>query len=215
MQDKRIGRRRFLWVAGGALGASMLLCGGVATVAATPTPALNFGQSSCGKGRNMQKVLVAYASRCGSTAEVGQAIADQLCARGATVDVCSVEEVQDVAAYDAVVLGSAIRMGKWLPAALELVEQNTAALQAKQTAFFTVHMLNADDSAASRQARAAYVEPVHALMTPQYEAFFTGKMDMSKLSFLDRMVAKMVKSKDEDRRDWPAIRAWGEQIFAA
>jgi hypothetical protein len=40
-------------------------------------------------------------------------------------------------------------------------------------------------------------------------------MDMSKLSFLDRMVAKMVKSKDEDRRDWPAIRAWGQHIFAA
>ena len=100
MQDKRISRRRFLWVAGGALGASMLMCGGLATVVAAHTPALNFGQSSCGKGRNMQKVLVAYASRCGSTAEVGQAIADQLCQRGAAVDVCSVEEVQDVAAYD-------------------------------------------------------------------------------------------------------------------
>lgn len=214
MAEQHISRRRFLWVAGGALGASMLMCGGLATVVAAPTPASNFGQSSCGKGRNMQKVLVAYASRCGSTAEVGQAIADQLCQRGAAVDVCSVEEVQDVAAYDTVVLGSAIRMGQWLPAAVQFVERNAATLQARQSAFYTVHMLNADDSEASRQARAAYVEPVHAVMTPQYEAFFTGKMDMSKLSFVDRMVAKMVKSKDEDRRDWPAIRAWGRQIFA-
>ena len=162
----------------------------------------------------MQKVLVAYASRCGSTAEVGQAIADRLCQRGAMVDVRAVEEVQDVAAYDAVVLGSAIRMGKWLPAAVQFVERDAATLQARQSAFYTVHMLNADDSEASRQARATYVEAVHAVMTPQYEAFFTGKMDMSKLSFVDRMVAKMVKSKDEDRRDWPAIRAWGQQIFA-
>ena len=214
MQEKRISRRRFLWVAGGALGASMLMCGGLATVVAAPTPALNFGQSSCGKGQNMLKVLVVYASRCGSTAEVGQALADQLCQRGATVDVRAVEDVQDVTACDAVVLGSAIRMGKWLPAALQFVECNAATLQAKRTAFFTVHMLNTDDSQASRQARAAYVESVHAMMTPQYEAFFTGKMDMSKLSFVDRMVAKMVKSKDEDRRDWPAIRAWGQQIFA-
>jgi menaquinone-dependent protoporphyrinogen oxidase len=215
MGDKQISRRRFLWVAGGALGAGMLMCGGVATTMAAPTPALNFGQSSCGKGRTMQQVLVAYASRCGSTAEVGQAIADQLCQRGATVDVRAVEEVQDVTGYDAVVLGSAIRMGKWLPAALQFVERNAAALQTRQTAFFTVHMLNSDDSEASRQARAAYVEPVHALLTPQHEAFFAGKMDMSQLSFLDRMVAKMVKAKDEDKRNWPAIQAWGRQIFAA
>lgn len=163
----------------------------------------------------MQKVLVAYASRCGSTAEVAQAIADQLCQAGAAVDVCAVDAVTDVAAYDSVVVGSAIRMGKWLPAAVEFVEQNRAALQTRQTAFFTVHMLNTDDSEASRQARAAYVAPVHAVMIPQSEAFFAGKMDLGKLNFLDRMVARMVKAQDADLRDWPAIRAWGAQIMAA
>ena len=163
----------------------------------------------------MEKVLVAYASCCGSTAEVGQAIADQLCRRGASVAMCSVEDVQDVAVYDAVVVGSAIRMGKWLPAAVQFVDRNRALLQSKQTAFFTVHMLNVDDSAASRQARAAYMEPVHTLLMPQHEAFFAGKMDMGKLSFTDRMIAKLVKSKDEDKRSWPAIHAWGDQIFVA
>ena len=160
------------------------------------------------------RILVTYATCAGSTAEVAAACAETLAARGYAVDVKPVKEKTQLTGYSAVVLGSAIRMGKWLPAAVQFVERNAATLQAKQSAFYTVHMLNADDSEASRQARAAYVEPVHALMTPQYEAFFTGKMDMSKLSFVDRMVAKMVKSKDEDRRDWPAIRAWGQQIFA-
>lgn len=163
----------------------------------------------------MEKVLVAYASRCGSTAEVAQAVADQLCRRGATVDVRTIEDVQDLTGYDAVVVGSAIRMGKWLPAAMNFVERNRPTLQAKQTAFYTVHLLNVDDSEASRQARAAYVAPVHALLTPQYEAFFAGKMEMGKLSLVDRLVAKMVKAKDEDKRDWPAIQAWGDQLFAA
>lgn len=215
MDNTHISRRRFILAAGGALGAGVLLCGGLATVAASPPAAMNFGETSCKREQIMQKVLVAYASCCGSTTEVAQAIADQLCQRGAAVDVRPVDEVQDVTDYTAVVVGSAIRMGKWLPAALQFVERNRAPLQARQTAFFTVHMLNTDDSAASRQARAAYVAPVHAVMTPQYEAFFAGKMDLGKLSFLDRMIARMVKAKDADLRDWPAIRTWGAQIMAA
>jgi hypothetical protein len=39
-------------------------------------------------------------------------------------------------------------------------------------------------------------------------------MDMSKLSFIDRTVARMVGSKDEDARDWNKIRAWAQTVFA-
>jgi menaquinone-dependent protoporphyrinogen oxidase len=157
--------------------------------------------------------LVVYASRCGSTVEVAQAVAEQLCRRGAAADVCAVEDAREIAGYDAVVVGSAIRMGRWLPAAVQFVEQNRAALQQMPTAFFTVHMMNVDDSEESRKARAEYVAPVHALLTPQYEAFFPGKMDLARLGFMDRLIAKMVKSKDEDLRNWTTIRAWGDQLF--
>lgn len=160
----------------------------------------------------MQKVLVAYASKCGSTGEVAQAIAQQLCSHGATVDVRRVEEAHDVAGYDAFVIGSAIRMGSWLGEARQFVEKNAAALTAAPTAFFTVHMLNTDDSEESRTNRAAYVAPIHTIVQPQAEAFFAGKLEMSKMSFLDRMISKLMKAQDEDRRDWKAITQWADQV---
>ena len=68
---------------------------------------------------------------------------------------------------------------------------------------------------ASRQGRAAYTVPVHQLITPQAEAFFAGKMDLARLSFLDRMIIKAMKGQDEDLRDWDAIRAWAGEIANA
>ncbi|GIK75803.1 MAG: flavodoxin [Chloroflexota bacterium] len=160
----------------------------------------------------MSKVLVAYASKAGSTGEVAQAIAQELCAQGLTVDVRRVREVKDVSEYDAFVVGSAIRMGSWLGEAKQFVEVNAAALQAAPTAFFTVHMLNTDDSEESKTNRAAYVAPIHAIVQPDAEAFFAGKMELGKLSFLDRMISKMMGAQDEDKRDWEAIKRWADQL---
>lgn len=212
MHNPTLSRRRFLIASGGVLTASALMCSG-ATLLGSRTPAIEFVQMSCVKEATMRKVLVAYATKCGSTGEVAQAIGATLCASGAGVDVRRIEDVTDVTDYDAFVIGSAIRMGSWLPQAKEFVAANAARLRSAPTAFFTVHMLNTDDSETSKAARSAYVAPVHAILEPQSEAFFAGKLDMSKMSFLDRMISKMMKARDEDRRDWKAIAAWTDQLL--
>lgn len=211
-EEKSISRRRFLVATGGILAASTLLCGGV-TIVGAQTPPIEFVSTECGRSPAMSKVLVAYASKCGSTGEVAQAIAQTLCERGMTVDVRRVDEVSDVEAYDAFVVGSAIRMGSWLGEAKRFVETNVATLNAAPTAFFTVHMLNLDDSEESRAARAAYVAPVHAIVQPQAEAFFAGKLDLDRMSFVDRMISKMMKATNEDKRDWAAIEAWAGEFM--
>jgi menaquinone-dependent protoporphyrinogen oxidase len=212
-ESKKIGRRRFILLAGGALGASLLACGGGLAIVATPTPAMNFGTSACGKENGMKKILVTYASRYGSTAEVAQAIAAQLCARGEAVDGCAVADVTDVSAYRAVVVGSAVRMGQWLAPAVKFVEAHKDALSQVPVAYFTVHMLSVDDSEASRQKRAAYVAPVRAILAPSHEAFFAGKIDSRQFTLLDRLMTKATGSVDGDQRNWPAIRTWADQIF--
>ena len=65
------------------------------------------------------KILVTFASRAGSTAEVAKAIGKALSDSGAQVDVLAMRDVQDLAPYRAVVAGSAIRKKKWLPEAGE------------------------------------------------------------------------------------------------
>ena len=63
-------------------------------------------------------------------------------------------------------------------------------------------MLNTGEDAESQKLRSAYTAPVHTLLTPAAEAFFTGKMDLSKLSIFDRLISAVIKAKDEDLRDW-------------
>jgi menaquinone-dependent protoporphyrinogen oxidase len=58
-------------------------------------------------------VLVAYASKRGSTAEIAEAIADTLRQSGMTVDCIGAGKVDSVESYDAVVLGSAVYIKRW------------------------------------------------------------------------------------------------------
>jgi menaquinone-dependent protoporphyrinogen oxidase len=164
----------------------------------------------------MNKILVTYASRAGSTTEVAQEIAQVLTDTGATVDVKPVKDVRDVSGYTAVVVGSAIRMGNWLPEAVEFVRNHRAQLSQIPTAFFTVHMLNRDNSDESRQAREQYTAQVREILVPNEEIFFSGKMKYARLGFFDRAIAQSVgkatNSEEGDYRDWEAIRAWAQSL---
>lgn len=160
-----------------------------------------------------QKVLIAYASRTGSTQEVARVIAEELSGRGFAVDVRMASNVSSLEAYNAVLVGSAVRFGGWLPEAVKFVQQNQAALNCLPAAFFAVHLMNLGEDEASRRGRMAYLDPVRKLVMPEAEAFFSGVGDLSKVSFLEKMIAKMVKSPEGDFRDWSKIRAWAQQIF--
>jgi menaquinone-dependent protoporphyrinogen IX oxidase len=103
-------------------------------------------------------------------------------------------------------------MGRWLPAAVRFVEQHVAALRLVPTAFFTVHMLNIDDSVGSIQRRRAYLDPVRATFTPDHEAYFAGRMALDHLGTMDRLIARLVKARDGDLRHWRAIRDWADEI---
>ena len=158
-------------------------------------------------------ILIAYATRAGSTTEVAAAIGEIIKQRGFRVAVKPVKEVPSLKDYQAVILGSAIRMGNWLPEAVDFVKKNQQALNRVPTAVFTVHMLNTGDDETSRNNRMAYLDSVRPLLNNPEEVYFEGKMDFSRLSTLDRMIAKLVKAVESDHRDWEGIRSWAGRIF--
>lgn len=214
MPAKAISRRNALQAAGVTLAAAVVRCSGLG-YAATRTPETETPELILGRENRMNKrVLVAYATRAGSTVEVATAIAESLAGRGYTVDVKPVKEKPNLAGYQAVILGSAIRMGSWLPEAVDFVKTNQQTLSQLPVALFTVHMLNTGDDEASRANRYAYLKEVRPLVKAVDEAYFAGKMDFSRLSFMDRFVSSMVKAVESDQRDWQKIRAWAAGIFA-
>jgi menaquinone-dependent protoporphyrinogen oxidase len=164
------------------------------------------------------KILVAYASRTGSTAGVAEAIGKTLAERGVTVDVRPMQEVKDLAPYQAVVVGSAIQGKQWLPEAMQFIQTHQAALAHKPFAAFLVCMTLAMPSADKyREYVADFLQPVRALVKPVSEGLFAGALDISKIpSFGDKLKFRLSVVfgvwSEGDHRDWNAIRAWAESI---
>jgi menaquinone-dependent protoporphyrinogen oxidase len=164
------------------------------------------------------KILIAYASRTGSTAEIAQAIGKTLSENGEQVDVRPMQDVTDLTPYNAVVAGSAIRKSKWLPEAAQFIETHRAELAQKRFAEFTVCItLAMSNTEQYRSAVAKWVEPVRALVKPLSEGFFPGMLDFKKLPFnLDTLGLRLAVAfgifPRDDRRDWNTVRAWAESI---
>jgi menaquinone-dependent protoporphyrinogen oxidase len=163
------------------------------------------------------KILVAYATRTGTTAGVAEAIGKTLADNGAQVDVLPMQEVKDLALYDAVVAGSAIQGGAWLPEAMQFMRANQATLRSKPFAAFLVCMTLSMKRGEYREHVATWLEPVRALARPLSEGLFAGALDIRKVpSFAERLkfrisVALGVWS-EGDHRDWAAIQAWAKEL---
>lgn len=77
-----------------------------------------------------KKVLVAYGTKYGATAEIAVRIGEVLAASGLPVEVHLAEQAGDLAAYGAVVLGSAVYIGQWRKPAVRFLKENEQALAA-------------------------------------------------------------------------------------
>lgn len=212
MNDKKVSRREFLKIAGIGLAATAFTCSGLG-YAATRQPQIELPDLSLEKENAMKKVLVAYSTRAGSTAEIAATIGQTLSQRGFSVDVLPVKKQPNPADYQAVILGSPIRMGSWLPEMVSFIKENRSLLEKLPLALFTVHMLNSGDDEQSRSNRQAYLNGVREWVTHAEEVYFLGKMELAKLSFLDRFISNAMKAKDEDLRDWNAIQTFAGSVF--
>ena len=171
----------------------------------------------------MQKILIAYASKAGSTAEVAEFIAKVMREAGAAVDVRPIREVRDISGYQGVLLGSAIRMSKVLPEVVNFAKAQAAALSHLPVAYFNVNMTLKDDTPENRAIVDAYFDPLRAICTPVSVAAFAGKMDYSRLGWLLRFFLSRSKGKDKDENlipegnwlNWETIRAWAGSAAAA
>ena len=164
------------------------------------------------------KILVVYASRAGSTAGVAEAIGCTLAENGVQVDVRPMKDIKDLAPYRAVVAGSAIQGGRWLPEAMQFIQTHQATLAQKPCAVFLVCMTLAMPGADKYHAHVAtWLEPVRALVKPVSEGLFAGALDIGKIpSFGNRLRFRLSVAfgvwSEGDHRDWNAIRAWADSI---
>jgi menaquinone-dependent protoporphyrinogen oxidase len=164
------------------------------------------------------RILVTYASRTGSTAEVAEAIGKTLSKGGMQVDVISMNEVKDLSHYQAVVAGSAIRGSKWLPEAVQFMQTHRTVLAQKRFAMFTVCITMAMKNAENyRLGVMGWVAPVRAMVKPLSEGLFAGMLDFGKLpmnwdTLMLRLTVALGIFPRGDHRDWNAVRSWAENL---
>lgn len=163
------------------------------------------------------KILVTYATRTGSTQGIAQAIADTLQEGGATVDVLPVQDVTDLASYDAVVAGSAIQASVWLPEAMDFLRTHQTDLKQKPFAAFLVCMTLAMPYQNAHKQVKAFMQPVRDVVQPVSEGYFAGILDIKKIPQKQarwgfRLSTWFGVWKEGDHRDWHKIRVWAQTI---
>src|SRR5512142_2774575 len=87
---------------------------------------------------NTRSILVAFASRYGSTQQAAEIVAEALRQAGRQVDLQPMQEVKSLEHYDAIVLGAAIYNAKWHPDAHAFLSQHEAILRQRPVALFSL-----------------------------------------------------------------------------
>ena len=158
-------------------------------------------------------VLVAYASRYGSTQEVAEAVAVALRESGIGVDTCRARDVSSLAGYDAVVLGAPLYMYRWHKHARRFLSRHVAALRQAPVAVFAVGPTHDPyDEQEWQHSRGHLAKELakYPWLTPVAVEVFGGKFDPEKLPFPISLMAGQEPA--SDIRDWAAIRAWAGEV---
>jgi menaquinone-dependent protoporphyrinogen oxidase len=162
----------------------------------------------------MTTVLVAYASRHGTTQEtaetIGSVLRSRLASDGVDIVVSTIGDADDVGAYDAYIIGSAVYFGRWLRAARQFVRREWPTLSSHPVWLFSVGPVGEtrgggeDDNPSPFDAEAMKRVCGHRI--------FPGRLDPTTLSLLERTVVRFVKAHPGDYRDPGQVRAWANEI---
>jgi menaquinone-dependent protoporphyrinogen oxidase len=154
-------------------------------------------------------ILVAYATRYGSTQEVAQAITEALRTHHLEVEMRPAREVRTLDGYSAVVLGAPLFMLRWHRDARNFLKQHRAALSSRPIAIFALGPLhNVEEELQGSRKQLDRALAKMPWLEPAVVEVFVGAIDPAKLHFpYNRMQAS-------DARDWTAIRAWADRLAA-
>jgi menaquinone-dependent protoporphyrinogen oxidase len=162
-------------------------------------------------GKTMARILVAYASKKGSTTEIAQVIGKELLVNH-IVDVEEMGAVTSLDGYNAVVIGGPMYMGKMVGDVGKFVRRHYNEMKKLPVAGFIVSLAPVSKDPAqmanAQKALHAALDPLR----PVVETIFGGKVDPAKLSWFQNWITKKVKTPVGDFRDWTAIATWAKEL---
>lgn len=161
------------------------------------------------------KVLVAYASKRGSTAEIAETVAATLRRGGLEVSLCPVDEVESLDPFDAVVVGSAVYMKRWRGDARHFLKKHRKTL--RKMPFWVFSSGPVGDPASDNPDWMESPKFVAKLeeMGVREHVVFGGSVPREPQGFMEKAMVDGTPEEYRDRRDWGQIRSWAEGVAGA
>jgi menaquinone-dependent protoporphyrinogen oxidase len=156
----------------------------------------------------MIRVLVAYASERGGTAEIAGWIGAALRRAGVEAEVRPAGEVADLEGYDAAVVGGALYEGRWHREARRFVRHHASGLAHRPVWLFSSGPLD-------HTAREHAIDPVPGVakfagrLDARGHATFGGRLTSDAKGFLAPKIAKRMSG---DYRDREQVAEWATGI---
>ena len=159
-------------------------------------------------------VLVAYGSTAGSTAEIAAWIAEELVTAGLDVRLHRAREVEDIAGYDALVLGGAVYAAGWHAEAREFANRFAGQFDGCPVWLFSSgpldHTADEVQPDPGPQVRAAMLQ-----LKASSHMTFGGRLNDAARGWLGFVARRMTREgHGGDFRDPERIRAWARDIAA-
>jgi menaquinone-dependent protoporphyrinogen oxidase len=161
----------------------------------------------------MTSVLVAYASKHGSTEEIAHAVAEALRESGLNVACVEAGEVGNVEPYDAIVLGSAVYIKRWRGDAKHFLRKHAEDLSHKPFWVFSSGPVGEPEG----DLNPSWLEPPRIIAKVERlgvrgHVVFGGRMPDKPRGPAERAMVENCPPEYRDRRDWGEIRAWAAGI---
>ena len=160
-------------------------------------------------------ILIAYTSRMGSTAEIAQAIGRELEAAGYGVKVAELKGIDSIEGFSAVVIGSPVYMTQIEKDVAVFIARHGAGLSRIPVAAFAVGIAPVDHRVGSVESVLEKFRTALGPVRPVAIIMFAGRLELARMSFVQRTMTGLMKVFTGDFRDWEAIKAWARGLPAA
>lgn len=155
------------------------------------------------------KILVAAATRHGSTREIATIIAGILEDAGIEADLLEPDDVMSLAGYDGAVIGSGIYMGRWLDPARQMIDRCHGEFAGRRVWLFSSGPLG---EPAKPDNDPVDVEPMRVATGAIDHRVFPGRLVKSELGFAEKVVVAGVRAPYGDFRPWDDITTWAHGV---
>ena len=160
-----------------------------------------------------QKILVAYATKCGSTREIAEFMTKTLQDEGIYADLGEMKNVKSVKEYNGLILGAPMYMFRIIGDAHTFLNKQKKYIENTPTAFFSLGPTQEKEED-WKNVWGNFEKELskHSWFQPIAKEVFGGKLDSSKLVFPYNLLPGKDQLPQGDIRDWEKIKAWTESL---